>query len=91
MTAHAMLTVDLNKNVSDDARKKFYAFLVSKKFTRLSLTTTFYAHYTAGVTEEIALEATKGYVQQAANYAGIANFEAAVQVGTIPSAVWKKS
>lgn len=90
MTAYVMLTVDLNRNVSDEARKNFYEFLLSKNFKRLSLTTTFYTQYTASVTEDGALKSTRDYIQQAAGYAGIANYEAAVQVGTLPATVWKK-
>ncbi len=90
MTAYVMLTIDLNKNVSDEARKKFYEFLLSKNFKRLSLTTTFYTQYTAGVTEDGALKSTRDYIQQAAGNAGITNYEAAIQVGTVPAAVWKE-
>jgi hypothetical protein len=90
MALYAMLTLDLNRNVSDEARTKFYGFLISKNWQRLKLTTTFWCTYSAAGNEQQAVQWSKTYVQQAASYAGITNYEAAVQVGTTAPAIWKQ-
>ena len=86
MPIHAMLTVDLNKNVSGEAWKKVAEHLAKNKWMKLSLKTTWTADFSAGIAAQRAIELTKIDVEAAAVHAGIKNYEVAVIVSDIPPA-----
>ncbi len=88
MQVHVMLTVDLNRYVSEEARTAFYEHLKAAHWAKLSLTTTWKARFQEGVSAERALEITKEDVHTAAVSAGVSNYEAAAQVGFHEPAVW---
>ena len=71
MTIYVMLTVDLNRGVSDDARQKFYDYLAKEKWSRLKLTTTFWAKFAENATPDGAIGATRKDVRNAAASAGM--------------------
>lgn len=91
MTVYVMLTVDLNRGVSDDARQKFYDYLINEQWTRLKLTTTFWAKFTETATQDGALGAAKNDVKNAAAHAGVTHYEAAAEAGNSAPAVWNQS
>ncbi|WP_295968683.1 hypothetical protein [uncultured Xanthomonas sp.] len=91
MTVYVMLTVDLNRGVSDEARQKFYDYLAKEQWTRLKLTTTFWARFAETATPEGAINATKKDVNNAASSSGISYYEAAAEVGSSTPSVWNQS
>lgn len=91
MQVHVMLTVDLNRYVGDEARKRFYEYLAKEQWTKLSLTTTWRATFKDGVTTAAAIGATKTDVKNAAAYAGIGNYEAAAEPGYEAPTVWNQA
>lgn len=88
MAVYVMLTVDLNKNVSEDARAKFYEKLKQEKWQKLKLTTTWHASFDVSFTKQSALQTTKSDVAAAAAVAGIRNYEAAAEAGDEPPTSW---
>jgi len=91
VTVYVMLTVDLNRGVSDEARKKFYDYLAKEQWTRLKLTTTFWAKFAETATLEGAINTTKKDVRNAASSSGISYYEAAAEIGTSAPSVWNQS
>lgn len=91
MTIYVMLTVDLNRGVSDDARKKFYDYLSKEQWARLKLTTTFWAEFAETATPEGAMRAARKDVKNAAASAGITYYEAAAEIGSSAPTVWNQS
>lgn len=91
MTVYVMFTVDLNRGVSDEARQKFYDYLAKEQWTRLKLTTTFWARFAENATPEGAINATKKYVKNAASSSGISYYEVAAEVGSSAPSVWNQS
>lgn len=91
MSVYVMLTVDLNRNVPDEKRKKFNAYLKKEKWEKLKLTTTWYASFVAGVSETDAIDTTKSDVKNAALNAGISHYEAAAEAGKKRPEVWNQS
>jgi len=91
MTIYVMLTVDLNRGVSDDARQKFYAYLAKEQWNRLKLTTTFWAKFSENSTPDGAIGATRKDVRNAAVSAGISYYEAAAEIGSSAPTVWNQS
>lgn len=90
MSFYALLTVDLNNYVDEDARDEFNEYLKDKNFVKLKLTTTWRVTFTAG-TETGALALTKKVVADAAAAAGIQDYEAAVIFGQNPHKVWNQA
>lgn len=90
MTVYALLTVDLNRGTTEDQRKLFNEKLAEFKWKKLKLTTTWTATFSPEVSESGAIGTTKYDVARAAAHARITNYEAAVQVGTTPPAIWKQ-
>ena len=90
MAVSVLLTVDLNRNVSEASRKVFNEKLAELKWNRLSLTTSWTARFVEGATIEAALSTAKGDVAQAAAAAGVSNYEAAAQAGHQSVEIWRK-
>lgn len=86
-----MLTVDLNRNVSEEARAKFNEYLEKVHWKKLKLTTIWYARFQEGATSAGAISATKADVKRAAAFAGISYYEAAAEVGEGAPSVWNQS
>lgn len=91
MSLHVMLTIDLNRGVSEEARQKFYDYLAKEQWTRLKLTTTFWAKFAETATPESAISTTKMDVRNAALTSGVVNYEAAAEVGNSAPSVWNHS
>jgi hypothetical protein len=91
MKVYVMLTVDLNRYVSEDARKRFYEYLAKEQWTKLSLTTTWCAAFKDGVTTVEAITTTKTDVKNAAAHAGVGNYEAAAEPGYEAPTVWDQA
>jgi len=78
----ALLTLDLENSVSAEKRGKFYESLDKKQWTKLSdLTTAWKCSFNDDVTREAAIRVVKRDVANAAEYAGVYSYTAAVQVG----------
>ncbi|MBB1632268.1 hypothetical protein [Cupriavidus sp. UME77] len=88
MAVFVMLTVDLNRGVTEEARDKFNEALKQEQWTKLTLTTTWYAKFKEGVTEAGALDTTKVDVTNAASHAGITNYEVAAIPSTSMPTIW---
>lgn len=91
MNVHVLLTVDLNRGVSEDARNKFNEHLKSEQWKRLSLTTTWTARFKEGVSTEGAVTQARADVKRAAAAAGILYYEAAAEAGYSEPTVWNQS
>lgn len=52
MQVYVMLTIDLNRGVTDEARENFYESLKQQQWTKLKLTTTWHAKFKEGVSAE---------------------------------------
>jgi len=91
MQVYVMLTVDLNRGVSDEARATFNETLKEKLWKKMRLTTTWYAKFQEGVTSEEALRVTHSDLKAAAASAGISNYEGAAQVGHEAPSVWNQA
>ena len=91
MTLYVMLTVDLNRGVSEDARNRFNEHLSRNLWIKMKLTTTWYVPFTTGSTPEGALRTTKSHLKQAAAYAGISNYEGAAVTSDQPPTVWNQA
>ena len=91
MTVYVMLTVDLNRGVTEDQRKRFNEKLEELQWRKLSLTTTWQAGFKEDVSEAGAIQTTKNDVARAAAYAGVAQYEAAAEAGRNPPSVWNQS
>jgi len=90
MTIHVTLTVDLNGNVSQAARARFYEFLKGRNYTKHKLTTLWTAWFLPGNTIESAIRYTKETVASAARVAGITHYEALVMPGEQRPTEWKQ-
>lgn len=78
----ALLTLDLENGVSTENRAKFYEYLKKENWSKLSaLTTAWKCSFKDGITRESAIRITKNDVANAAKYAGVSSYNAAVQVG----------
>lgn len=82
MGLKAMLTVDLNNDVSSKQRDDFNKALENEGWSKItSLTTTWQAGFKDGVGRSGAIGAAKKDVQTAAKKAGVSSYDAAVMVG----------
>jgi len=90
MAVSVLLTVDLNRGVSEAARKIFNDKMVELNWRRLSLTTSWTATFVEGATLGAALATAKSDVGKATAAAGVNNYEAAAQAGPQPVEVWRK-
>lgn len=79
---YAMLSLDLDKKTTAEQRDKFYEYLKKEQWTKIpKVTTTWYASFKADATESGMISATKNDVANAAKHAGIASYDAVVNVG----------
>lgn len=90
MTLHAILTVDLNGYVSDEARKTFERVLAERHYVKRKLTTVWRVQFTQGTTTVGAEKVVREHVALAASTAGIRDYEALIMVGEQPPVEWKK-
>lgn len=90
MAIHAILTVDLNGYVSDEARKTFERVLAERHYVKRKLTTVWRVQFTPGTTTVRAETIVREHVALAASTAGIRDYEALVMVGEQPPVEWKK-
>ena len=91
MSLYGMFTVDLNRGVSEDARDIFNEYLRKNNWTKLKLTTTWWAQFTDSSTETSALLIVKKHVRDAASAAGIYNYEVSVMFGPSAPQVWNQA
>lgn len=89
MTLYAIVTVDLNGNVSDSARKTFERVLAEHHYVKRKLTTVWRVQFTPGTTVGGAEKVVRDRVALAATKAGIRDYEALVMVGEQPPTEWK--
>lgn len=90
MTIFVTLTVDLNGNVTQAARAKFYEYLKGQNYTKHKLTTLWTAMFKPGNTIDSAVSYTKTTVAAAARAAGITNYEALVMPGEQRPTEWRQ-
>lgn len=84
MTVYLMLTLDLNGNVSTEAREKFYNVLKADHLKRRKLTTTWSAHFVSHYTVAMAETHIKELLKRASTVSGVRNYEAAYMFSTSP-------
>jgi hypothetical protein len=78
----ALLTLDLENEVSSKKREKFYEYLKNEKWSNLpGLTTAWQCSYKEDVTRETAIRVAKNDVADASRHSGVSSYNAAVQVG----------
>lgn len=90
MTIFVTLTVDLNGNVTQSARAKFYDYLKGQNYSKHKLTTLWTAWFLPGNTIDSAVTFTKATVAAAARAAGISNYEALVMPGEQGPTEWRQ-
>jgi len=82
MAYHVLMTLDLEKGVSPDKRKKVYEHLKSKDWTKLpDLTTAWSCSFNEEATRASALEICKDDIENAISEAGISSYSVALQLG----------
>lgn len=82
MGSTAMLSLDLERGVSEERRQRFYEHLRREKWVKVAkVTTTWWARFNEGVSDAVAVQVTRQDVANAASYAGINYYEAVVHVG----------
>lgn len=90
MSRYSLLTLDLNRETSSEARDKFYAELEKLKWKKINqLTTLWYANWKDEATDQGIIDTTKSDVEKAATAAKVSCYDAAVAVCGKP-VVWKK-
>lgn len=90
MSVKAMLTIDLNRNVTSEQRETFYKELSSRQWKKVdTLTTTWSASFKDGVSSEPAINETKKDVAAAAETAKVSAYDAAVMIGPESPTIWK--
>ena len=83
MGLQVMLSLDLERGVSEERRQRFNEYLAQEHWIKIpKVTTTWRASFTDGVTFESAIQATKHVVANAASHANISYYEAALHVGS---------
>ena len=75
MTIYFMLTLDLNGNVSTDAREKFYAVLRANNLQRRGLTTTWSGRFSEDHSTSSAERVLKDVLKGASAASGVLNYE----------------
>jgi hypothetical protein len=79
---YAMLSLDLERYTTDENREKFYEYLKKEQWIKVPrVTTTWYASFKDGATEQGIVSAAKTDVANAAKYAGVSSYNAVVNVG----------
>jgi hypothetical protein len=82
MGIQVMVSLDLERGVSEEKRQKFNEYLENEHWVKVpKVTTTWRAGFTDGVTSESAARATKVGVANAARHAGITYYEAVMHFG----------
>lgn len=82
MALKALLTVDLENNVTSEQRKKFNEKLKELNWTKIvSLTTTWSASFQANISVNSALSETKKDINTAAIAGNISRYHCGVQFG----------
>jgi hypothetical protein len=89
MTIHATLTVDLNGNVSPQARELFNEVLRKHHYVKHKLTTLWTVQFTPSTTPENAEKIVRDHVALAARAAGVVDYEALLMQGQQPATEWK--
>ena len=83
MGLKAMVTVDLNQNVTSSERRTFNEKMAERKWTKVEpLTTVWRASFNDDIEYEDVVRTTKSDVRQAVKEADIDSFEAGVMVGS---------
>lgn len=88
MTIYAMLTLDLNGNISTEVRNKFYESLKLRNFVKRKLTTTWTVTFKPHITKVAAEKYIRESVTLAALSSGVSNYEAAVVFSESPIVSW---
>ncbi|KGJ90414.1 hypothetical protein [Colwellia psychrerythraea] len=78
---YALLTLDLDKNITSLEREKFNAHIKDSGWRKLAkVTTTWFTSYAESATEQKIINEVKLDVAAAAKYSGITVYDAAVNV-----------
>lgn len=85
---YALLTVDLGRGTTKLAKNNFGEQLISRHWRKMDLSTTWYAKFQDGVTNDMAINTARLDVNSSAREAKIETFEAAVQIGFEKPTVW---
>ena len=91
MPYYALITVDLDNDVSRAARDKFNDELAKKHFIKHKLTTVWTATYKSGTTKALAISYARKCIDEAAATAGITTYEALVTISEEKATEWTKS
>lgn len=90
MSQYTLLTLDLNREISSEARDKFYAELEKLQWKKINqLTTLWYATWQDSVSEADIITTTKSDVEKAATAGNVAHYDAGLGICSKPI-VWKK-
>jgi len=90
MSQYSILTLDLNRETSSEAREKFYLELEKLQWKKINqLTTLWYASWKDGTTEQGVIDTTKKDIETAAAAVKVTRYDAAVAVCGKP-VVWKE-
>lgn len=77
----AMLSLDLEKNISASQRDEFYDYLKQEQWVKVpKVTTTWYAQFNPTTSEAQIIEATRVDLNNAMKVSGVRNIEAVVNV-----------
>lgn len=90
MSQYTLLTLDLNDEVTSEARNRFYDELTKLGWKKVDdLTTLWYAAWNDSASAQDITNKVKSEVEKAANAAKVKHYDAALGVCGKP-AVWKK-
>ncbi len=79
---YAMLTLDLDNNVTSRQRTKFYEYLENEQWKKIkNVTTTWYAGFDGKATEAGIIAIAKKDVSNAAKHSGVSSYDAVVHAG----------
>lgn len=79
MGFNVLLTVDLN-SVNTNQRQRFYDEMESRQFSKISLTTTWKAHFKEDVAYDEAVSTCRNDLKNCAILANISNYEFAMLI-----------
>ncbi|HSA32138.1 MAG TPA: hypothetical protein P5077_00265 [bacterium] len=90
MTQYSILTVDLNNEVSNEKRTRFYNHLQKKKWIKINnLSTLWYAIWRGTPTAQEMMETTRDDIEGAAMHSGVSRYDVALANCGKPI-VWSK-
>jgi hypothetical protein len=78
---HAMLTLDLAKNVSIEKQERFHAHLKGSRWVKAKVSSTWLMSFKEGRAESKIITEVKNDVEAAAKYSGVTAFDAVVSIG----------